>query len=225
MALKQNFPEMYISAQKLTPDELDQDQQYIIVNPDIGTARIGTTTVTADGLGTITVGQPFLDAPRTVTLSILGVAGGMGGTAALSGKDQFGNVISESLGFATAAGGGTAQGTKVFSRIGTATVTIAGLGGTAIGSVYLGYPNGDVAMKVGLPAKLGAAADLKRVTWHDAGVSKALTVGSGGTIGTAVASTADHSVTLTGLAGFATADSYTFTFRSSFVAEAAVFST
>lgn len=112
-----------------------------------------------------------------------------------------------------------------FSRIGTATVTAVGLGGTAVGSVYLGYPLGNVAMKVGLPAKLGAAADLKRVTWHDAGVSKGLTVGSGGTIGTAVASTADHSVTLTGLGGFATADSYTFTYRSTANTEAAVFST
>ena len=225
MSLKNTDFGLQIQSTKVSPDEFDQDQHYTIINPDIGTARLGTATMTGDGLGTIVVGQPFLDAPRTVTFSLLGVAGGMGGTVDLRGKDQFGNVITESTGFATAAGGGTAQGTKVFSRIGTATFTIAGLGGTAIGSAYLGYPLGDVAMKVGLPAKLAAASDLKRVTWHDAGVSKALTVGSGGTIGTAVAGTADSSVTLTGLAGFATADSYTFTFRSTFRADTDQFTT
>lgn len=214
-----------MNGDKISPDEFDQDQQYTIINPDIGTARLGTATVTGDALGTLVVGQPFLDTPRTVTLSILGVAGGQGGTATITGKDQFGNAISESMGFATAAGGGTAQGTKVFSKIGTATVNAVGLGGTAIGSVYLGYPTTNVDMIVGLPVRIGAAADLKRVTWHDAGVSKALTVGTGGTIGTAVAGTAMSSVTLTGLGGFATADSYTFIFRSSFEADATQFKT
>lgn len=225
MALKQSDAQIYISGNKLSPDELDQDQQYIVVNPDIGTARLGTATITGDALGTLIGPAIFLDVPRTVTLSILGVAGGQGGTATVTGKDQFGNVISEAMGFATAAGGGTVQGTKVFSRVTTATVQAVGLGGTAIGSAYLGYPVGDVAMTLGLPAKIGAAADLKRVTWHDAGISKGITVGTGGTIGTAVAGTAMSSVTLTGLGGFATADSYTFTFRSSFVAEAPVFTT
>lgn len=225
MALKQSEAQQYISGNKLSPDELDQDLQYVIINPDIGTARLGTATRTADGLGTLVGPGIFLDVPRTVTFSLLGVAGGMGGTAVVSGKDQFGNAISESLGFATAAGGGTAQGTQVFSRVGTATFTIAGLGGTAIGSAYLGYPVGDVAMVIGLPAKLGAAADLKRVTWNDAGISKGISVGTGGTIGTAVAGTALSSVTLTGLGGFATADSFTFIYRSTFVAEAQVFTT
>jgi hypothetical protein len=225
MALKQNDPQMYEAENKLSPDEFDYDMQYTIQYPDVGTARLGTVNVTADGLGTFTVGQPFLDAPRTVTLSILGVAGGMGGTATVTGKDQFGNAVSEALGFATAAGGGTAQGTKVFAKVSTAIVNIAGLGGTAIGSCYLGYPLGDVAMTLGLPVRLGGTSDLKRVTWHDAGVSKALTVGTGGTIGTAVAGTAMSSVTLTGLGGFATADSYTFVFRSSYPTESKQFTT
>ncbi len=225
MALKQSEPNIMLAGNKLSPDELDQDQQYVVINPDIGTARIGTCTVTGDALGTITVGQPFLDTPRTLALSILGVAGGIGGTAVLTGKDQFGNTITESLGFATVASGGTAYGTKVFSKVTAAPITTATTGGTGIGSVYLGYPVGDFAMTLGLPVRIGAASDLKRVTWHDAGVSKALTVGTGGTIGTAVAGTAMSSVTLTGLAGFATADSYDFVFRSSYVAEAAQFST
>lgn len=227
MALKQNFPEMYISGQKVTADEFDQDLTYTVINPDVGTARLGTATVTGDGLGTLVGPGIFTDFPRAVSLSILGVAGGMGGTATVTGKDQFGNSISESIGFATAAGGGTALGTKVFSRIGTVTATIAGLGGTAIGSIYLGYSTTaeNAAMVVGLPVRIGAASDLKRVTWHDAGVSKAISVGTGGTIGTAVAGTAMSSVTLTGLAGFATADSYTFVYRSSFNAEAQVFNT
>lgn len=225
MALKQSQPQQFISGEKLSPDELDQDLQYFIVNPDIGTARIGTANITGDVNGTLVVGQPFLDAPRTLMFSIGGVAGGIGGTAIVTGKDQFGNVIQESLGFATVATVGSAVGTKIFSKVTTATAILATTGGTGVGTCFLGYPLGDTVMTVGLPARLGATSDLKRVTWHDGGVSKALSVGTGGTIGTAVAGTAMSSVTLTGLGGFATADSYTFTYRSSFQAEAAQFTT
>lgn len=224
MAFKQTQTEMMNSGVKIAPDEIDQNLEYTIINPDIGTARIGTANITGDVNGTLVIGQPFLDAPRTLMFSIGGVAGGIGGTAIVTGKDQFGNAIQESMGFATAATVGSAVGTKIFSKVSTATAILATTGGTGVGTCFLGYPLGDAVMTIGLPAKIGAAADLKRVIWHDAGVSKALTVGTGGTIGTAVAGTAMSSVTLTGLGGFATADSYKFVYRSSFQSEASVFS-
>ena len=222
MALKQSEAQIYISENKLSPDELDQDQHYTIINTSIGSADIGTVSVVGDAGSSVVLTQQFLDFPRAVKLAILGVAGGQGGTAIVTGKNQFGGAVTETLGFATAAGGGTAEGTKVFAKVTTATVTAVGLGGTAIGSTYLGVAVGS-PMLVGLPARLGAAADLKRVTWHDAGVSKALNINSTGT--SATGGTLQSAVSLQVAGGFATADSYTFTYRSSFEAEAAVFST
>ena len=220
MGLKTTTTEIMNSGFKVSPDEIDQNQQYVVMFPDVGTARIGTANITGDVNGTLVVGQPTLDTPRTLMFSIGGVSGGIGGTAIVTGKDQFGNTIHESMGFATVATVGSAQGTKVFSRVTTATATLATTGGTGIGTCFLGYPLGDAAMTLGLPVRIGAAADLKRVTWHDGGVSKTLTIGAlGGTIGTAVAGTAMSSVTLTGLGGFATADAFTFIFRSSFEAD------
>lgn len=219
MAHKFSEPSMQFNGEKVTPDEIDQDQQYIVMKISVGTADLGTASVTGDGSLPIIITNPILDYPRNIQLSILGVAGGMGGTAVVNGQDQFGNVISESLGFATAAGGGTVAGTKVFARVtgavaGTAgTVTIAGLGGTAVGSAYLGVGAGS-PMIFGLPARIGGSADLKRANWIDNAVVKPLNINSTGT--SATGGTQFSSVSLQIAGGANVQDDYVFTYRSSF---------
>lgn len=213
MALKPNEPAMMYSGAKLTPDEFDQDQQYIILNPSIGTAYFGT------GLGTGDVSAAFVptvtraDFPRTINLSILGVAGGQGGTGTFTGKDQFGNTISEAMGFATAAGGGTANGTKVFSRVDSGTVAYVGLGGTAVGSAYVGVKIAGTPA-FGLPARIGGTADIKNAVWVDAEVNKSLNLNSAGT--SATIGTAQNDVKIDVAGGIVSADSFVITYRSSF---------
>lgn len=213
MARKKSQPEMMFSGEKLTPDELDQDLQYIILHPSVGTAYFGTVTITADGAGALVIDQERADYPRAINLSILGVAGGMGGTADVNGFNQFGSAITESIGFATAAGGGTVNGTKVFARVTSGTVTIAGLGGTAIGSCYLGV-NISGSPAFGLPARLGGTADVKRATWVDADVAKMLNIATGGTAATPGTAQSDVKIAVAG--GIAAADSFVITYRSSF---------
>lgn len=219
MPLKSFHPDFTFSGNKVTPDEVDQDQQYIIMKPTAGSAYFGTVNITGDGAAALVIDQTNADYPRAINLSILGVAGGMGGTAVVNGQDQFGNVIQESLGFATAAGGGTANGTLVFAKVTSGTVTIAGLGGTAVGSSYLGVNIGGTPI-FGLPAKLGGSADVKRGTWVDNGVGKMLNVNNGG--GTSVTGIAGgvvkgrHGVTINVAGGVVAADDFVITYRSSF---------
>ena len=220
MSLANTYPPFTFNDEKVYPGEIDQDEQYIILNPSIGTAYYGT--ISPVGAGTFTVVQANSDYPRNVSLSILGVAGGMGGTATVSGKDQFGNTISETLGFGSAAGGGTVNGTKVFAKVGTATVTTVGLGGTAVGSAYLGVATAGTP-RFGLPARVRVVGDLKSATWIDADVAKMLNLNAAGT--SAVAVVLDSSVKIDVAGGIVSADSFVINYRSSFTAEANQFIT
>lgn len=213
MPLKTGEPAMMFAGNKLTTDELDQDQQYIILNPSIGTAYVGTGLGTGDVSVAFTPTQTRLDYPRNINLSILGVAGGQGGTGVFTGKDQFGNAVQETLGFATAAGGGTANGTKVFARVDSGTISYVGLGGTAIGSAYVGVKIAGTPA-FGLPAKFGATTDLKAATWVDAEVGKTLNLNSAGTSATLGTAQSDVKIDVSG--GIVSADSFVITYRSSF---------
>lgn len=215
MALKVNEPAMMFAGAKLSPDELDQDQQYIILNPSIGTAYVGTGLGTGDVAVAFTPTQVRLDYPRNINMSILGVAGGQGGTGVFTGEDQFGSAVQETLGFATAAGGGTANGTKIFSRVDSGTITYVGLGGTAVGSAHVGVKIAGTP-SFGLPAKIGATTDLKAATWIDADVAKTLNLNSAGTSATIGTAQSDVKIDVAG--NIVSADSFVITYRSSFSA-------
>lgn len=211
MSLKRIEPGVRFSGIKVTPDEIDQNRQYSIVYPTASATWYGTAAsaaAVAYGLTNINA-----DYPRNLLVTIGGVAGGMGGTAVVNGKDQFGNVIQESIGFATANGGGSVAGTKIFAQVTSGTCTPVGLGGTAIGTMSLGVAIGTAANLValfGLPDKIGAASDVKRITFIDNGTTKNI---NGGTIA-AYIGTANH--TFRGTAIVAATDQYHVTMRSSF---------
>lgn len=227
MSRSTSQPEMAYNDEKVFVSEIDEDQNYNIINPSVGTAYFGTVNVTGDGAGSIVWDQKTADYPRAIRFDVLGVAGGMGGTAVINGKDQFNNTIQESIGFATAAGGGTANGTLVFAKITSGTVTIAGLGGTAVGSAHIGVNIAGTPI-FGLPMKAASTADIKRATWIDSDVAKMLNVNSVGTSVTGIASQTvlgRQGVTIDVAGGIAAADSFVITYRSSFKAEANQFKT
>jgi hypothetical protein len=157
---------------KVSPDEIDQYKQYVILNPSVSASYFGTAASAA--AVAITAINTRTTYPRNVLLSVTGVAGGMGGTAVINGKDQFGQPVTETLGFGSAAGGGTVAGTKIFATYTSGTFTPQGLGGTAVGTVSLGFQIGTstTGPKFGLPDKLGATSDIKAVAWIDADVEK-----------------------------------------------------
>lgn len=185
MALKKYFPDVRFGANKVDPDEINARHFYQVTYPSIGTAAVWAGLGTGDVAAVGTLANTTMDYPRNLLLTIVGVAGGEGGTATIVGKNQFGDSITESIGFATANAGGTAAGTKIFSSVSAATVNVVGLGGTAVGTVSIGYAAGTAAgivAKLGLPVRIGAASDVKRLTFIKNG---AVTVMTGGTIGTA----------------------------------------
>lgn len=168
---------------QVTPDELDRFENYNIVHPSLSAVQVGTvTSATANAAFVLDNIRP--DYPRTLLVSILGVAGGMGGTVTLNGFDHFGQPVTDTVGFGSANGGGSVATTKIFSRVSNGTlVGIAGLGGTAIGTARIGYAIGTAAnlvAKFGLPTKIAAVTDVRGITFTSQGVGG--TALNGGTI-------------------------------------------
>lgn len=218
MALKKTDPGIRFSGIKVAPDELDEVKQYIVMNPSVSASYLGT--VTSATAAAFVLDSVTCDYPRTLLLTITGVAGGQGGTAVINGKDQFGNTIQESIGFATANAGGTKAGTQIFAKVTSATVTPVGLGGTAIGTASLGFAIGTAASAVaefGIPDKLGALTDVKVILWNDADVMKAV---NGGTVTTTYVNLTKSSFNIGQIV--AAADSFIIRYRSTFSSEETV---
>jgi hypothetical protein len=187
--LKKHEPSIRFSANKLTPDELDMRVRYMVLKPSIGTATLGTAAA-----GTVnvawTVVNTVCDYPRNVLFTVVGPSGGVGGTTIINGTDQFGRGQSETITIGSANAGGTAAGTKIFDTITSGTYYPNGVDNTS--TATLGYAFGTAAgivFKLGLPVKIGATSDVKRITYIKNGAVTAL---NGGTIASYV-STATHS--------------------------------
>jgi hypothetical protein len=205
--LKEHNYEFVQSGSKVSPDEIDQYTQYVIQNPSVSNSFFGT--VESASAAAFVLGQTRADYPRNVLLTINGVAGGMGGTATVNGVDFQGNTITETLGFATAAAGGTVAGTKIFARVTSATVTPVGLGGTAVGSAKLGVAIGTsatLAHLFGFPDLIGGTTDLKSMNWINNG-----TINVYGTPSTRVTLASNA---FSGTATVAITDSYNVTYKT-----------
>lgn len=193
MALKKYFPDVRMGGNKVDPDELNARVHYDVIYPSIGTASVWAGKGTGDVAVVGTIVNKTMDYPRNLLWIVTGVAGGEGGTVTITGKNQFGQSQSESIGLATANAGGTKAGTMIFSEVSAIAGTVVGLDGTAVGSVGVGYAFGTAAgleARVGLPVRIGAVSDVKRLTFVKNG---AITAINGGTIDSTLVFTATHS--------------------------------
>jgi len=192
MPLKKHMPDIRFGGNKVDVDEINHKFRYHVLKPSVSASFIGT--VNATGADDFVIDQTKCDYPRTLLLTITGVAGGMGGTATITGTDQFGVAQSETLGFGSAANGGTIAGTKIFDTVSAATVDgLDGVGGTAIGTASIGFAIGTAAnlvAKFGLPDRIGAVSDVKKIIWNDNGTIKGV---NGGTVSSTYVDTAKHS--------------------------------
>jgi hypothetical protein len=211
MPLKSYHPDVTFSGNKVTPDEIDQDQQYVILNPSVDPVFVGTQTGTQTQTAALGIINGRLDYPRSLVGAIAAAAGSArGGTLTFNGFDQFGSAVSETITVAAANGGGTTNGTRVFARVTSGTVNF-GTGEAGPGTARLGVGIGTSASLplFGLPARLGGTADVKRITWIDADTAKMHDAA-------AAANTAQSAVILNVAGGIAAADSFVVTYRSSF---------
>lgn len=173
---------------QVTPDEIDRYEVYSVINPAVsatyfGSATAGTKSVTS----AIGLGNTVADYPRTVAAYFSGSAS-VSGTVTVVGKNQFGVTKSETLGVAQGTQTeGTANGTIPFAQVTAATVTF-GTGVLGSGTVSVGPAVAAASALFGLPVKIGGTADVKSITWTNAGLAVAL---NGGSIG-AYVGTANH---------------------------------
>jgi len=179
------------SEKRVTPDEIDN---YHVVNTGIlstsatwvGTAAGGTST---EAKALVLINR-LLDHPRNLLYSMVGTADN-GGTWTINGKNQFGEVVTESVGSGTVAAGTPAfavAGTKIFREVTSGTFTVA-TGGVGLGSARIGVAIGTAptaAHKLGLLTKIGGSTDVVGITWVKENV---VTTINGGTIGALVDAT------------------------------------
>ena len=199
---------------KVSADEMDKVDQYVILNPSVDTVWFGTPAVgTASQQKALVMTNIRADYPRNVVAGVATGAGtAHGGTMDINGKDQFGNTITESITIGTAAAGGTVAGTKIFASVssGTFSHTSDSVGnGTAGLGVAIGTST-TLQHLFGLPDKIGGTSDVKSLVWINNGTS---TTVNGGTFG-AYIGTANH--TFKGTAIVAVTDRFVVTLRSSF---------
>lgn len=184
--LKKHHPDIRFSANKVTPDELDVRQQYVVMKPSVGTATIGTIAAGTVS-GAMTLVNTVCDYPRNLLFTVVGGASGVGGTCTIVGTDQFGRSQTESIAFASANAGGTQAGTAIWDAVTSATYYPNG--GDNTSTATLGYTAGTAAALkfwLGLPVKVKATSDVKRITYVKNGAVTALT---GGTIASYVSTT------------------------------------
>lgn len=203
MALLKHLPG--VNNYKVAPSEIDEDQYYYIMHPSVSATLVGTVAPGSSN-GTFVIDNPRVLYPRTLMVSAAG-AGSYGGTAVITGKNQFGEEISETFAIAAATNGGTTPGTKVFGYVTSGTWTV---GGTGAGTPNLGFQIGTSAAGTptfGLPTKLGGTADVKKVAWLDSDVEKAATT---------YADVDNHGVKIDVAGGLAAADSFVVIYRSTY---------
>ncbi len=199
--------------------DLDQYIIYDVNSPSVSVSYLGTKSPVGAGTYSAIVFKSHIpDYPRNLLYQITGVAGGMGGTFNISGQDQFGSAVTETVSFASAAGGGSVQGTQIFGSVTAGSVSAVGLGATAIGTATLGFSTvaGTGGNWFGLPVKIGGTADLRTITWNTGGTAPGL---NGGTnFGTLVNATGlglpSHA--FQGTAGLTVGDLYIVTLKPTF---------
>ena len=175
MALKKWAPDVRFSGNKVTSDELGWDQQYIVINPTIsptwfGTTAVGTAGQTKAFVGNIITARGYADYPRNAVYGVAAASGSThGGTWTVNGLDQFGSSVSESVTIATATGGGTVNGTQVWSKITSGSYSFS-TAGDANGTPMVGGAITGTSALLGLPVRLGGTTDVKWISGNLLGV-------------------------------------------------------
>lgn len=173
--LKRGLPELRFSSNfgstpllAVTPDEIDRYEVITIDAPasSVGLAPTWVGTGVVAGTSTneaLVIINAIPDWPRNIEFAVTGTAAGMAGTLIMTGFDQFGSAITETLTVATASNGGTTVGTRVFGQFTSGSIQL----GTAVGNgtTRVGLGTTGTTALFGLPFKLGGTTDVKILTF------------------------------------------------------------
>jgi len=223
MSFKKFQPEVRFNGEKIDPDEINRVETYTIACPyaeTAGSAFVGTAAAgkSGDAAGGFVILNQQLDYPRNLKLTIVNTAGSLNaGTVAVTGKDQFGQTISENIGYALGTATQGKAGTKIFSKVTAATITW-GTGQVQNGTPYLGVAGGTESGSnvywLGLPVRIGAASDVIGLSYAKNFVTQVLNAGTP----SALIDTVNHS--FTGTVALGTADFFHVRILSTYNSEA-----
>jgi len=194
--LKKHHADVRFSANKVTPDEIDRYERLYVIYPSVSASYLGTAAaITGSTSGTFVMLSQAMDYPRTALVTLSCASSTItAGTVTLTGTDQFGKAITEDISL-LGTSGVTKAGTKIFKTISSGDITTANTGGqgTALATITLGVAVGTTAGQVarfGLGCKIGAASDVKAITWIHDGTATAIT---NGTVVESLVSATSHS--------------------------------
>ena len=185
--LRQHFPEFVAAGGQVSQNDMDQYDQVCVSYPSVaanwyGTAK-GTGTAATVAIGVTNI---LADWPRTQYFSITGIAAGLGGTLVSNVIDQFGVPITETIGFATTASGGSVYGTAIVAKWLSGTVTTATNNATTVATIAVGVGTntGTAGNWFGLLTKIAGTSDVKNITWISTNTPTSM--GGGSALGTLV---------------------------------------
>jgi hypothetical protein len=199
-----NLPGFATGGAQVTPSDSDNYEQIEVTYPSVTVGYIGTAKgTTAAGVVAVTQVNQLCDWPRNLLYQITGAAAGVGGTFTSNVIDQFGQAVTEKIGFGSAASGGSAYGTTIVAKWLSGSVSLVTSGAGSIGTVTVGFGTQPGSAWFGLLNKIGGTSDVKNITWYNSATPTTL---NGGTnIGTLV-STSLHA--FQGTSGVAVTDMY-----------------
>ncbi len=161
--IKSWIPDIKTYESGVTWDEMDA-YRTITVRPAINVrwwASAGTAG-TASAIALVMLNR-LPDWPRNINFILAGTGVGMAGSLDVNGKDQFGNSVTETLGFGSADNGGTVVGTKIFAALDSGTLRY----GTAVGNgtPQIGFVPGTNCL-LGLPDKINGTTDVVQLGFN-----------------------------------------------------------
>lgn len=170
MALRTWHPDVAFSGNKVAGEEMEY-MYYTVNNPSIDATAVATAkAIGATGTGSALVENVMgaCDVPRNLRVTCAGgtSSGTYGGTVTINGLDQYGEPVTETFSIATAVNGGTAIGTKIFSKFTSGTCTFSG--DTAVATCNVGFGTAGTTTLFGIPGKVGGTGDLKNYNWASA---------------------------------------------------------
>lgn len=219
--IKTEVTSVRFNKNRVTPDEMDRYETYVVTNPTSSATWVGTAAGGTKGESkALVLINTMLDYPRNLLYSVVGT-NDLGGTWTINGLDQFGVSITESVGSGTVAAGTPAfalAGTKIFSKVTSGTYVHAAGGSVGLGSARIGVAVGGTAGSTatfGLRTKIASVSDVRSITHSKNFVVTTL---DGGTISSTLVGTTNH--TFNGTAALGTADTFTVTIRPTWNNEA-----
>jgi hypothetical protein len=170
---------------KIRPSEIDELRQFVYLKPSANDSAIMNSCALGSktsATGTITSAYP--DYPRSLLVSFKETGGTVfKGTVTVTGKNQFGEPVSEGFGCVSLGTTGVA-GSRVFNEV-TAVSAVVGSFGTGAVDARIGFAIGTPSAKLGLFTKVGAVNNVRKVVWVDNATIKT---------GTVTVDTANHAI-------------------------------